>query len=683
MMTESADLEIGIHRRETGSYSIEFRFSLPDSEADIRIGQEQVVYPTIDLEELDRLVNIPLEYGRKLTASFFIDPAVKTAFAQARASAESQNAAIRLRLLIGPSAPELHRVHWETLVDPEDGSPLSTDGNLHFSRYLSSKDWRPVRLRAWGDLSALVLIANPSDLGDYNLSAVDVEAELERAEQGLGRIPVTALSELGDDRRATAKDLFELLHTSEHDILYLVCHGAIVKGEPWLWLEDDHGKVARLSGGELVTRMKELEMRPRLVVLASCESAGDGSGDALAALGPRLAESGIPAVLAMQGKISMQTVSEFMPLFFSELERDGRIDRALTVARSAVRHRPDYWMPALFMRLKSGRVWYVPGFGDEQGVFEKWQSIVGFVQEKTCTPILGPGLIESILGSRSEIAIRWAEEHGFPMEQYNRDALPQVAQYMITHQSPAFLPIAYRGVLRDGILRRYRDGLPTELRESQSWTTAQMQQALGWAGEIFASTHPNDPFKSLARLQLPIYITTWTLDFMTQALIDSGAEPVVRICPWNKYIPKEKVLYEDEPTPERPLVYHLFGHMSVPNSLVSSEDRFFDYLIGVTQNKDLIPEVVRAKLTSTSLLFLGFQMQDWEFRVFFRFLMAQESKEMLKFYSHAAAQIEPNEDQIVDVARARQYLEEYYESESIEIYWGNSEEFLKELCSYL
>ncbi len=682
-MTEYADLEIGIHRREAGSYTIEFRFSLPDSEADIRIGQDQAIFATIDQEELDQLVYSPVEYGRKLTESFFASPAIQTAFAQARATAESIDAAIRLRLLIGPSAPELHRVHWETWVDPQDGSPLSTDGNLHFSRYLSSKDWRPVRLRARGDLRALVVVANPSDLGDYNLAAVDVGGELARAEQGLGRILVTALPEHGDDRRATAKDLFELLHTSEHDILYLVCHGALVKGEPWLWLEDQQGKVARLSGGELVTRMKELEKRPRLVVLASCESAGDGSGEALAALGPRLAESGIPAVLAMQGKISMQTVSEFMPLFFSELERDGRIDRALTVARGAIRHQPDYWMPALFMRLKSGRIWYVPGFGDEQDVFEKWQSIAGFIQEKTCTPILGPGFIDSVLGSRSEIAIRWAEEHGFPMELHYRDELPQVAQYVITHQSPAFLPIAYRGVLRDGILRRYGDGLPAELRESKSWTTAQMQQALGWVGEIFASTHADDPFKLLAQLRLPIYITTWTLDFMTQALIEAGAEPVVRICPWNKYVPKEKALYEEEPTPERPLVYHLFGHMSVPNSLVFSEDKYFDYLIGVTQNKDLIPEVVRAKLTSTSLLFLGFQMQDWEFRVFFRFLMAQESKEMLKLFSHAAAQIEPDEDRIVDVRRARQYLEEYYESESIEIYWGNSEEFLKELSAHL
>ena len=38
----------------------------------------------------------------------------------------------------------------------------------------------------------MVVIANPSDLVDYNLVAVDVEAELERAEQGLGGIPQQA-----------------------------------------------------------------------------------------------------------------------------------------------------------------------------------------------------------------------------------------------------------------------------------------------------------------------------------------------------------------------------------------------------------------------------------------------------------------------------------------------------------
>jgi hypothetical protein len=682
-MTEYADLEIGIHRRDAGSYAVELRFSQPDSEADIRIGQDQAVYASIDLAKLDQLVHTPGEYSRKLTEFFFASPALQSAFAQVRASAQTLSAAVRMRLLIGPSAPELHSVRWEMLSDPQDGSPLSTSENLLFSRYLSSLDWRPVRLRARGDLRALVLVANPSDLGEYNLAAVDVSGEIERAKGGLGQVPVTVVPEHGSDQRATVNNLFDLLRADEYDILYLVCHGALVKEEPWLWLEDEHGKVARLSGSELATRLKELEQRPRLVVLASCESAGDGSGVALAALGPRLAEAGIPAVLSMQGKISMQTVTEFMPVFFRELDRDGQIDRALAVARGAVRHQPDYWMPALFMRLKSGRIWYVPGFGDEQDVFEKWQSLASFVQEKTCTPILGPGLIESVLGSRSEIAIRWAEQHGYPMERYYRDALPQVAQYIITQQSPAYLPVAYRGVLQDGILRRYREGMPEELRESKPWSGSQMQQALKLVAELYASTNPHNPFKVLAQLRLPIYITTWTLDFMTQALIEAGAEPVVRICPWNKWISKDKAIFEEEPTPEKPLVYHLFGHMSVPNSLVFSEDKFFDYLIGVTQNKSLIPSAVRAALSSTSLLFLGFQMQDWEFRVFFRFLMAQEGREMLKFFSHAAAQIEPEEDRIVDVTRARKYLEEYFEDENIEIYWGNSEEFLKEMSSHL
>jgi hypothetical protein len=36
-MTAYADLEIGLHRRGTGSYAIELRFSQPESEADIRL----------------------------------------------------------------------------------------------------------------------------------------------------------------------------------------------------------------------------------------------------------------------------------------------------------------------------------------------------------------------------------------------------------------------------------------------------------------------------------------------------------------------------------------------------------------------------------------------------------------------------------------------------------------------
>ena len=53
-----------------------------------------------------------------------------------------------------------------------------------------------------------------------------------------------------------------------------------------------------------------------------------------------------------------------MPAFFRALAKEGgQIDRAMGVARDRAANADcdDYWMPALFMRLRTGRLWYVPG----------------------------------------------------------------------------------------------------------------------------------------------------------------------------------------------------------------------------------------------------------------------------------------------------------------------------------
>ena len=125
-------------------------------------------------------------------------------------------------------------------------------------------------------------------------------------------------------------------------------------------------------------------------------TAFDASGEpeAQSSLAPRLADAGVPAILAMQGKISMETVAGAMPVFFRELLRDGQIDRALAVARATVRRRADSWMPALFLRLKQGRIWYQPGFaaGDEE--FQGWASITSSVRRGEFVPILGPDVGE-------------------------------------------------------------------------------------------------------------------------------------------------------------------------------------------------------------------------------------------------------------------------------------------------
>ena len=683
-MMSCADLEIGLHRRDADSYGVELRFSQPQSDADVRLLRGESAPVHFDFPRLRELGTDSAAYGLLLGQGLLSDGAIQQVLAQARVAAQSQGVSLRLRLLIGPSAPELHSLRWETLRHPQDDRSLLTGEDLHFSRYLSSVDWRPVRLQPKKDLSALVVIANPGDLANYAptgqpFQPVDVAGELARARSALGTIPVQALASGG---QATLGNLVRQLRAG-HDILFLVCHGALVGGEPWLWLEDEHGATDRVSGAQLVISLQEMQERPRLVVLASCQSGGDGEqarssdGGALSTIGPRLAEAGIPAVLAMQGNVSMDTMARFTPIFFEELQRDGQVDRAVTVARGAVRDRPDWWMPVLFMRLKSGRIWYVPGFGDEQSGLEKWPALLSHIGRHRCTPILGPGLSEMLFGSRREIARQWAETYNFPMAPHSQDAMPQVAQYLAVHQDPMFPRDRFEEALRRALLRRYEKEAP------EGAAKASLDQLLAWVRARRSPRASVDPYQTLARLPLPIYVTTDPSPLLFTALKAAGKDPQLELCRWNHYLESLPSIYDREPSyrpdKNRPLVFQLFGNLSEPDSLVLTEDDYFDFLIGVTSNKDLIPTVVRRALSDTALLFLGFRMEEWDFRVLFRSIMSQEGRGRRSRYAHVAVQLDPEEGRILEPERARRFLESYFEDADISIYWGSVEDFMREL----
>ena len=216
-----ADLEIGLHRRDEGTYAVELRYNLPadapENAAEINPITGDDVQISFDFEALRALKSQSAAYGKALSDSLFTAP-VAAAFAGARASAASASSPLRLRLFIGPSAPELHNLAWETLQDPAKPVSLLSGENIIFSRYLSSEDWRPVTLRPKRDQRALVVVANPSDLGDYRLAAVDVDGELARARESLGQV---AISELAGGGQATRNAILEELR-SGYDVLYLV-----------------------------------------------------------------------------------------------------------------------------------------------------------------------------------------------------------------------------------------------------------------------------------------------------------------------------------------------------------------------------------------------------------------------------------------------------------------------------
>jgi hypothetical protein len=672
-----AELEIGLHRRDADAYAVELRFTQPDSDDDKRLDAGAAHFNMASLDKL--AAGDPAAYGQALSDSLFADAAVQSAFAQARASAASLDAPLRLRLFVGPSAPELHNLRWETLRDPQNGEPLLMGEQLLFSRYLTSGDWRRVRLRPKGALRALVAIANPTDLAKYQLAPLDVQGELQRATAGLGTIASTALFSGSANLNNIVAHLRE-----GYDILYLVAHGTLAKGESWLWLEDEHGAIARVSGADLVSQIKDLQQRPQLVALISCQSAGSGTnsrgdGGALAGLGPLLAEAGIPAVIAMQGNVGFDTIEKFLPVFFTELQRDGQLDRAFAAARGAVRDQPDAWMPALFMRLKSGRIWYVPGFGDDRQAFEKWPALIRSIKRGQCTPLIGTHLSEALLGSSYEIARSWAETYHFPMAPHEREDLPQVAQYLSVNQDPVFPREELVEYMRGEILHRYADLLPPELQN------APLNELFKSLGEKRRAENPADPYRVLAELPFAIYLTTNASNLLAEALRAAGKEPQVELCRWNEEVEQLDSIYDDEPdyqpTPERPLVYHLFGIFDELESLVLTEDDYFDYLIGVSSNKELIPIAVRQALANSALLFLGFRLDDWNFRVLFRSIMSQEGRSLRKKYAHIAGQILPEEGRLLEPERARRYLESYFQDSDISIFWGSAEDFTKELLA--
>lgn len=683
-----ADLEIGLHRRTEGVYAVELRFNLPadapEDAAEISPITGDDVQVSFDFEALRALQSQPDAYGRALAETLFTGQ-VATAFASARAVAASAAGPLRLRLFIGPSAPELHSLGWEMLQDPARPGALLTGENILFSRYLSSEDWRPVTLRPKQEQRALVLVANPTDLADYNLAPVDVAGEETRARDALAQFKqVTVLAGAGRANRTAL--LAEL--RSGYDVLYLTAHGQLARGgRPTVFLETPAGIADPLAGEQLVADISNLATRPALIVLASCQSAGQGEAassrdeGALAALGPRLAAAGAPAVVAMQGNVSMETVAQFMPEFFRELQRDGVIDRAMSAARGAVDGRPDWWAPVLFMRLKSGRLWYTPGFGDRRASMERWPGLLANIESARCTPIIGPGLLEALIGTRREIAQRWSETYHFPMSPHQREDLAQVAQFLAVQQGELFPREELTRLLRGEVLQSLQPPAGSPL------ASAPLDELLIELGKQRWGPESSEPYWILANLPLPIYVTTDPSSMMEGALRAAGKQPEVALCPWNDRIDPAPSIFEQDPdyapSVARPLVYHLFGQIPVRWSFVLTEDDYFGYMLGMGANRELIPEVVRRALVDTGLLFVGFRLDSWDFRVLFRSVLRQGGAERLNRpdYKHVAAQVDPEQSNTLEPDRARDYLKEYVQTADISIYWGSAVDFLRELQS--
>jgi CHAT domain/SIR2-like domain len=695
-MNEYCELEIALTAVDLDIFEVQLRFTNPSSEADNRPDGQKL---KIDLDQLALLTAEPIKYGNSLCDMLF-QGKVGEAYRCANAAAGNARQKLRIRLLLAASAGRLHSIRWETIADPNDRERrLVMREDVVFSRYLDSRDWRPIAPTRKTTVRALAVISSPKDLAEYDFVVPSVDEELNRIKIAMQSIRLDTLSK--QNQAVTVDAIMAKLRepVEGYEIFYLVCHGALINNEPYLYLEDQDGNTVPIPGMELVVRLQDMQRRPQLVVLASCQSAGTGnqaSGDnnPLAALGPKLAEHGIPAVLAMHGNVTMKTISQFMPLFFRELLHHGQIDRAVAVARGAVRDRPDWWMPVLFTRLKSGIIWYECGFiaGNDEN-YRRWDALLGGLQNGKCVIVCGAGLSEFLLGSTREIARSWADNYGYPMAAHEREDLPQVTQYLAYTQSSDFPMLALRNYLKREIEKKYKEVLVA--MPAPSNPDGRLDWMITGVGRKLRKENLDDPYRLLASLPISTYISTSRDCLLQDALEDEGRKPEVVICRWREDESDEDdddkwptSVFDTEPdfkpSVDRPLIFQVFGSLRYPRSVVLTEDDYFDYLTSVPKNQQneklgIPPRILRI-LATHGLVFLGFHVDDWDFRVLFRGILRRPGGRLGANCANVAVQIEPSEGRMLEPLQARNYLKQYFLlNRKIEAYWGSADDFLKEM----
>ncbi len=311
----------------------------------------------LDLDGLLACEGLPEKYGQQLGLALLgTDPLGKD-YAETLAVSQGRGNGVRVRLLVEP--PGLQGLHWERIYQRIDGEwhPLGSTALTPFSRYVPSQQWSrpsPVTQRP---LRILAVISSPADLAEKQLDPITVE-ERQSLRDGLAQLPDVIIDTLesGGARPPTLDALRKALAEGYHFIHFL-CHGARTADGSVLLLEDGSGKVDAVKTGRLLEAFKAVQAPPLFVFLTACESASRERHDGFLPLGPALVEDGgVQAVVAMTGKVSMETASSLISQFYTRLLRHGVVDLAVNEARALVQDRWDWGAPVLFSRLPDNQL---------------------------------------------------------------------------------------------------------------------------------------------------------------------------------------------------------------------------------------------------------------------------------------------------------------------------------------
>lgn len=283
----------------------------------------------------------------------------------------------------------------------------------------------------------------------------------------------------------------------------------------------------------------------------------------------------------------------------------------------------------------------------------RWEILLNRIKKGDCTPFLGAGACFGTLPLGKDLAHELAEKYDYPFDGNND--LARVAQFIAVKSGDSMYP-------KEKIQEKLKGISPPDFN------------------------NPDEPHGLLAKLPLSIYITTNYDNFMYKALESKRKCPKTVLCCWNERI-KIKLLNQSsllseissEPNPKNPVVYHMHGHIDLVESIVLTEDDYLDFLISLSKSPKLLPKRLKEAFTSTSLLFLGYRLADWDFRVIFRNLVTYLERSCER--SHISVQLLPDGEEVTEKEKiqAKRYFDQYFNKQDIYVYWGTCLEFSADL----
>jgi hypothetical protein len=302
---------------------------------------------------------------------------------------------------------------------------------------------------------------------------------------------------------------------------------------------------------------------------------------------------------------------------------------------------------------------------NQQGLtyrYDEWEELLRHIYDRKCCPFIGPEASNRWIPRSDDIAIKLAEEHGYPFDDANQ--LPQVAQYLAITQDDEMYPKKYLA----NILR----AIP--------------------APNFSLPEYENTIYAVLGDLNLPIYVTTNYDHLMEEALTNRGKDPITEFCRWNpaiiKYTKSAQISFISDdrrynPTPANPLVFHLNGDMDHPISMVLTEQDYVDFMLNMN-NLDaktfVLPNVIQKSFAVSSQLFMGYSLNDINSRNMFRtiakFSGAVESPLSITVMHPPVSDHIDNQNS----SQTQKYLEKYTKGMfKLNIYWYDLFMFLVEL----